>query len=237
MPEANLGATSNRLLSLLTEEERTRLEPHLQFVTLNQGDLIFEAGEPARRVFFPESGVVSVVCTSAEGLSVEIGMVGCEGMAGLSVVLGDGETANRRAVMQVAGEGFLLDSDELRRELEQCGNFQRVLLRYAQGYLSFVAQSVFCQAFHGIDERLARWLIECGHRAKSDELHLTQEYVAEVIGVRRSGVTEALGRLKEKGLVGLARGAVTILDARGLEEASCECSRVIRSEFVRLFGT
>ena len=236
MTEADPRPTSNRLLALLTEEEWAGLAPHLRRVPLRQGQVVFEAGETTRRVCFPESGVVSVVCISAEGLSVEIGTVGREGLAGLSVVLGDGEPANRRAVVQVGGEGLVLDADVLRAEMERCANFRRVLLRYAQAYLTFVAQSAYCQAFHRLDERLARWLIECRHRADSDELRLTQEYAAQVIGVRRAGVTEAMGRLRDVGALAHRRGVITVLDPERLERAACECWRVIRAEFNRLLG-
>ena len=236
MPETESRATENRLLSLLTDEERARLSPSLEQVTLRQGDVIFHMGEPVRRACFPDGGVISVVCASAGGESVEIGMVGYEGVSGLSALLGDGVPHNRRAVVQVAGRGWMIEADALRREFKLGGHFQGVLLRYAQAYHTLVSQSVFCQAFHHIDERLARWLLECRSRTGSDELPLTQEYVAEIIGVRRAGVTEAVGRLKGKGVIEHARGALTVADRQGLEAAACECHGIIRAEFERLFG-
>ena len=130
----------------------------------------------------------------------------------------------------------MLQADALRREFKPGGHFQGVLLRYAQAYHTLVSQSVFCQAFHHIDERLARWLLECRSRTESDKLPLTQEYVAEIIGVRRASVTEAVGRLTERGVIAHARGAITVTDLEGLEAAACECHGIIRAEFERLFG-
>ncbi len=237
MPESNSRATENALLSLLTDEERARLSPSLEPVTLCQGDVIFRMGEPIERVCFPDSGIVSITSVSEHGESVEIGMVGYEGVAGLTSALGDGVPHNRRAVVQVAGGGRVLEAEALRREFKRGGPFQGVLLRYAQAYLTLVAQSVFCQAFHNIEERLARWLVECRFRTNSDELPLTHEYIAEIIGVRRAGVTEAVGRLRERGVIEHARGAITVVDREGLEAAACGCHGIIRSEFDRLFGT
>lgn len=236
MAESESGVTTNRLLALLTEEERERLSPEILSVNLNRGDVIFHAEETIERVCFPDGGMVSVVSISEAGESVEIGMVGYEGAVGLSVVLGDGHPRNRRAVVQMAGAGRMISTHTLRQEFKRCGRFQDVMLRYAQAYLTVVTQSVFCQAFHKLDERLARWLIECRFRANSDELHLTQEYLAEMIGVRRAGVTEAVGRLEAKGAITRRRGALTIIDKEGLEDSACECCQIIRSEFDRLFG-
>ena len=193
--------------------------------------------EPIERVCFPDAGIVSIVTVSAGGESVEIGMVGYEGVAGLPAVLGDGVAHNRRAVVQVAGRGRMVKADALRREFKRGGPFQDVLLRYAQAYFTLVAQSVFCQAFHNINERLARWLVECRFRTKSNELRLTQEYIAEIIGIRRAGVTEAVGRLTNSGVIGHTRGAITVVDQEVLEAAACECRDIIRAEFERLFGT
>lgn len=150
-------------------------------------------------------------------------MVGYEGVSGLSVVLGDGYPRNRRSVVQLEGAGRMISTLALRAEFKRCGRFQEVLLRYSQAYLTVVTQSVFCQAFHSLDERLARWLVESRMRVRSDELHLTQEYLAEMIGVRRAGVSEAIGRLEAKGVIAPRRGVVMITDREGLERTACEC--------------
>jgi CRP-like cAMP-binding protein len=235
MPESNSRATENRLLALLTDEERERLSPSLEPVTLPQGRVIFRMDEPIERVCFPDSGIVSVVSMSESGESVEIGMVGREGAAGISAVLGNGLPRNQRAVVQVTGGGRMIKADALRREFGRGGRFQDVLLRYAQAYLTLVSQSVFCQAFHHLDARLARWLVECRFRTESNELPLTHEYIAEIIGVRRAGVTEALGRLRDRGVIAHTRGVITIVNQEGLKAAACECPGIIRSEFDRLF--
>ncbi|MDQ3817097.1 MAG: Crp/Fnr family transcriptional regulator [Acidobacteriota bacterium] len=236
MAEALMAATTNRLLSLLNSDERERLLPDMRHVTLNQGDVIFREEERINEVCFPDSGIVSIVCTSEKGESVEIGMVGYEGAAGLSVVLGEGFARNRRAVVQLAGSGRMIGRRALLNEFKRCGPFQGLMLRYAHAYLTTVTQSVFCQAYHRLDERLARWLLECRFRAKADELRLTHEYLAEMIGVRRAGVTEAMADLVTKGAVSQTRGVITIVDRGKLEEAACECCRIIRSEFEDLFG-
>jgi CRP-like cAMP-binding protein len=234
--KADSGATTNRLLALLTDEERKRLLPELRPVKLNQGDLIFDADEPVEQVCFPDIGMISIVSISEDGESVEIGMVGYEGAAGLSVVLGDGHPRNRRAVVQISGAGRMINAGALRQEFNRCGRFQEVMLLYAQAYLTVIPQSVFCQAFHKLEERLARWLVECQFRARSNEFHLTQEYMAEMIGVRRAGVTEAIGRLEAREIIKHRRSTVTIIDQEKLEASACECCRIIRSEFDRLFG-
>lgn len=231
------AVTDNRLLSLISDEERQRLLPDLRHLTLEQGRVSFHEDEPLREVVFPYSGVISVVSTSSEGQSVEVGMVGYEGVSGLSVVLGDGKSINRRGVVQVAGGGWALSADALRREFERCGRFQQVLLLYTQAYLTVVTQSVFCQTYHGLGERLARWLIECRFRTKSDHLRLTHEYISEMLGVRRAGVSEAVAKLEQTGLIRHARGEVTILNRAGLAAAACECCRAIHAEFERLFST
>lgn len=233
---SNSGMTTNRLLALLAPDERERLLPDLRHVRLNRGDILFRMDEPIAEVCFPDSGMISVVSISEEGQSVEVGMIGYEGAVGLSVVLGDAHPRNRRAVVQVPGDGRMISSQALLREFRHCGNFQQVMLRYAQAYLTVVMQSVLCQAYHRLDERLARWLLECRFRSKSDELHLTQEYMAEMIGVRRAGVTEALGRLVAKGVINRSRGTVKIIDPEKLAACTCECCQVIRSEFEALFG-
>ena len=170
MPDTESRATKNRLLSLLTDEEKARLSPSLGRAALHEGRVIFQMGEPVEWAYFPDGGIISVVCASAGGESVEVGMVGYEGVAGLPALLGDGVPHNKRAVVQVAGSGWVIEAGALRREFKPGGHFQGVLLRYAQAYHTLVSQSVFCQAFHHIDERLARWLLECQWRIESDEL-------------------------------------------------------------------
>jgi len=228
--------TENRLLNSLTAEERERLSPHLRPVTLPVGEVVYHADELIRRVYFPADGIVSVVTTSRSGESIEIAMVGREGAAGLPVVLGDGVAHNRRAVVQVESTGIMMERDAAREEFKRCGRFQEVLLRYAQAYLTQISQSVFCQRYHVSDVRLARWLVECQQRTKSSEFHLTHDYISEVLGIRRAGVTTALKDLSGKGFIKHSRGLIKILDQEGLEAFACECVEIIRAEFDRLFS-
>ena len=234
--ESRIGQTENKLLALLPDEERARLSPFLEFVSLAHGEVIFEPEEPIRQVCFPQSGIISIVAPSESGASVEVAMVGAEGVTGIAALLGDGIPQNRRAVVQLDATGMLIRADVLRREFYRGGRLQELLLRYEQTYLTQVTQSVLCQCFHHLEERLARWLLECRLRTNSDELRLTQEYIAQMIGVRRAGVSGAVSQLKERGLIEHTRGTVWLIDQSGLEAAACECFQVIRSEFVRLFG-
>jgi CRP-like cAMP-binding protein len=234
--ESQIGLTGNKLLALLPDEERARLQPFLEFAALAHGEVIFEPDEPLRRVCFPLSGIVSIVAPSENGGSVEVAMVGAEGVTGIPTLLGDGLSQNNRAVVQVDATGLLIRADVLRREFYRGGQLQELLLRYAQTYLTQITQSVLCQCFHHLEERLARWLLECQFRTNSNELHLTQEYISQMIGVRRAGVSGAAARLKERGCIEHTRGTVWIIDQEGLEASACECFQVIRAEFTRLFG-
>jgi CRP-like cAMP-binding protein len=234
--ESRIGQTENKLLALLPDEERERLLPFLEYVELAHGEIIFEPDEPIRQVFFPQSGIVSIVAPSESGVSVEVAMVGAEGATGIVALLGDSLPHNRRAVVQVDATGMLLRADVLKREFYHGGGrLPELLLRYAQTYCTQITQSVLCQCFHHIEERLARWLLECQFRTNLNELHLTQEYIAQMIGVRRAGVSGAVSQLKERGLIEHTRGTVWIIDQRGLEASACECFQVIRAEFARLF--
>jgi CRP-like cAMP-binding protein len=234
--ESRIGQTENKLLALLPDEERDRLQPFLEFVACAHGEVIFEPDEPVQRAFFPQSGIVSIVAPSESGTSVEVAMVGAEGLTGITAILGDGLTQNQRAVVQIDATGMLIHADVLRREFYRGGRFQELLLRYGQIYLTQITQSVLCQCFHHLVERLARWLLECRFRTNSNELHLTQEFVAQMIGVRRAGVSGAVSQLKERGVIEHTRGTIWIIDQEGLEASACECFQVIRAEFARFFG-
>lgn len=234
--ESRVGMSENKLLALLPDEESARLLPFLEFAVLTHGEVIFEPDEPIRRLCFPLSGIISIVAPSENGTSVEVAMVGAEGVTGMAALWGDGLSQNSRAVVQVDATAMLIRADVLRGEFYRGGRLQELLLRYAQTYLTQVTQSVLCQCFHHIEERLARWLLECQFRTNSNELRLTQEYIAQMIGVRRAGVSSAVSQLKERGLIEHARGTVWIIDQAGLEASACECFQVIRAEFTRLFG-
>ena len=226
---------ANRMLNQLPPEEYERLSPHLEPVTLSRGDVLHYPQDPVSHVYFPNCGTVSVVATFADGGGVEVGLVGNEGVFGINVVLGS-VTTPHEAIVQLAGDGVRSSSDALRREFKRGGQVQDLLLRYTQAFIVQIAQTAACNKVHPLDGRLARWLLMSCDRAPGRELELTHEFMAVMLGTRRSGVTEAAGRLQDEGLIRYRRGHVTVLDRRGLEAVSCECYPVVKREFERLLG-
>ena len=230
---ANGSSTANQILNQLPPEEYERLSPHLEPVTLSRGDVLHYPQDPVSHVYFPNSGTVSVMATFADGGGVEVGLVGNEGVFGINVVLGS-VTTPHEAMVQLPGDGVRASSDALRREFKQGGQLQDLLLRYTQAFIVQIAQTAACNKVHPLDGRLSRWLLMTCDRATGNELELTHEFIAFMLGTRRAGVTEAAGRLQDTGLIRYRRGHVTILDRRGLEAASCECYPVVKKEFDRL---
>jgi CRP-like cAMP-binding protein len=232
---ANGSPTANRILNQLPPEEYERLSPHLEPVTLSLGDVLHYPQDPVSHVYFPNSGTVSVIATFADGGGVEVGLVGNEGLFGINVVLGS-VTTPHEAIVQLSGEGVRASSDVLRREFKQGGQLQDLLLRYTQAFIVQIAQTAACNKVHPLDGRLARWLLMTSDRATGAEMEMTHEFIAFMLGTRRAGVTEAAGRLQDRGWIRYRRGRVTVLDRRGLEAASCECYPVVKKEFDRLLG-
>jgi len=232
---ANSPPTANRILKQLPPEEYERLSPHLEPVTLSHGDVLYYPQEPVSHVYFPNSGTVSVIATFADGGGIEVGVVGNEGVFGINVVLGS-VTTPHEALVQQPGDCVRVSSEVLRREFKQGGQLQDLLLRYTQAFIVQIAQTAACNKVHPLDGRLARWLLMTCDRATGQELELTHEFMAVMLGTRRAGVTEAAGRLQDTGLISYRRGRVTILDHRGLEAVSCECYPVVKKEFERLLG-
>lgn len=227
--------TSNRVLNSLTRSEYEYLTPHLERVNLKSGDVLCRPEEPITHVYFPNRGVVSLVSVFEGGGMVEVGMVGNEGMFGVCVFLGS-LTTPLLAQVQVPGEGFRMRADVLKREFAKGGVLQDMLLRYTQAFLTQVAQTAACNRAHTLEGRLAKWLLMCQDRAQSKELELTHEFISEMLGIRRAGVTEAANLLREAGLIHYRRGHVTITDRAGLEAESCECYPLMKREFARLVG-
>jgi CRP-like cAMP-binding protein len=225
--------TSNRILNALTRPEYEHLALYLEPVTLWLGEVLYQPDQPITHVYFPNRGTVSIVAGFEDGGSVEVGMVGNEGMFGVSVFLGS-ISSPLRACVQLPGEAMRMRSDVLKREFRKGGQFQDLLLRYTQAFITQVAQTAACNRAHNIDGRLARWLLMCQDRARSVELELTQEYIAQMLGTRRAGVTEAAGLLQRAGLISYRRGQITIVDRAGLEAKSCECYQLVRKELARL---
>ncbi|HEX8709379.1 MAG TPA: Crp/Fnr family transcriptional regulator [Pyrinomonadaceae bacterium] len=227
--------TSNRVLNALPPAEYERLSPYLEAVPLPLGEILYRPEEIITHVYFPNRGTVSVLCVLEDGRMVEAGMVGNEGMFGVSVFLGS-ITTPLQAVVQLPGDALRMRADVLRQEFGKCGEFQDLLLRYTQAFLIQIAQTAACNRAHPIDGRMARWLLMCHDRAGSGELALTHEFIATMLGSRRSGVTEAAIKLQDDGVIKYRRGHVKILDRQGLEAVSCECYPVVKREFDRLLG-
>jgi CRP-like cAMP-binding protein len=232
---ADPHAHANRLLGLLPRADYQRLLPHLQAVPLEYRQSLYQANKPIGFVYFIETGVGSLVNTMANGQAAEVGTIGSEGMVGLPLVLGDNQ-APTSVYIQVPGAGLRMKATLFKRELGQSASMRVALLRYAHAFFNQVAQSAACNHFHNIQQRTCRWMLMTHDRMQSDEFLLTQEFLAMMLGVQRTGVTAAAGALQRAGLIRYRRGVVTILDRRSLERLSCECYRVSKLEFDRLLG-
>ena len=220
---------ANQLLAALPGDEYQRLAPELEQTELAFAATIYEPGDPLRHVFFPVSGIVSILAGRAGQDMLEVAVVGNEGMVGLPVFMGV-ERARARAVVQAAGTALRLNAAALRRECQRGGVLFRLLLRYTQSLLTQVTQSAACNRFHLLEARLARWLLMAHDRMDTDEFQLTQEFLSNMLGVRREGVNRAAGRLQRRGLISYSRGHLTIRDRAGLEAAACPCYLIIRRE-------
>ncbi|NNJ78116.1 MAG: Crp/Fnr family transcriptional regulator [Xanthomonadales bacterium] len=223
----------NHLLAALPAEERMRLFPRLEFVPMPLGEVVCEPGMPMRHVYFPTTCIVSLLYVMEDGASAEIAVVGNEGIVGISVFMG-GETTTSRAVVQSAGHAYRLKGQLLKDAFFLAGPMQLLLLRYTQALLTQMAQTAVCNRHHSVDQQLCRWLLLSLDRLSSNELKMTQELIANMLGVRREGVTEAAGKLQRAGLIHYSRGKITVLDRPGLEARVCECYRVVKDEFDRL---
>lgn len=226
---------SNRLLELLDPKDFEMLRPHLEPVKFDYRMPLYEANEEIRFVYFPISGVASLVNTMIDGSAAEVGTVGNEGMVGLPIILGD-SVAPTSAYIQVPGDGLRLTAVSLRTALERSSTTRAVMLRYAHALFNQVAQSAACNNFHNLQQRCCRWMLMTHDRVQSDEFMLTQEFLAMMLGVQRTSVNFAAGKLRRLKLLKYQRGHVTILDRKGLEKRSCECYDVSKREFDRLLG-
>lgn len=230
------AATKNQLLAALLNQEYEHLRPHLERVDLALGDVIYFAGVDIEHVYFPETSVVSLLSTMENGATTEVGLVGREGMLGLTVFLG-GALTPEEALVQLAGSAMKMKASVLREELRLGSPLQMLLLRYTRSLLMLISQSVACSQHHSLEQRFARWILMMHDYSESDRLLLTHEMVASMIGTRRAGVTIASLALKERKLIDAGRGWVNIQDRPGLEAAACECYPLIREEFTRLHNS
>jgi CRP-like cAMP-binding protein len=229
----DLHGQSNRLLGSLPAEEYQRIYPYLELVTLSTGQVIYEIGEFIPYVYFPQNCIVSLVSILENGSTIEVGLVGNEGMVGIPVILG-GFTRAHQAFVQVPNDALRMKAEILKTEFDRGGAFQGLLLRYVQALFTQVSQTAVCNRFHPVEKRLARWLLLVSYYLQSEEFFLTQEFIGQMLGVHRSGVTVAAGLLSQAGLIQYTRGKITICDRNTLEAFSCECYSVIRDEFSRL---
>jgi CRP-like cAMP-binding protein len=225
----------NHLLAALPASEFRELKACLTTVDLRAKDRLAEPNRPIETVYFPLDAVLSMAAVDRDGEAVEVGSVGCEGMAGVAVLLG-AEQSTSRMVVQIGGQAERMDAAVLRREAGHNDHFRRLLFLYVQAFMTQIAQSTACNRLHAAEQRLARWLLICRDRVGRDEMPITQETMAVMLGVRRATVTEAASKLQREGLIRYRRGVVAIMDRPGLEATTCECYGIVREEFDRLLG-
>jgi CRP-like cAMP-binding protein len=233
--DAAADGRGNRLLAALPDNERERLAAHLAPVELTIRQPLYEPGKPIEHVYFPIDAVLSVLAVMDDGQAVEVATVGNEGMVGIPIFLGVSVSPGL-AFCQVPGQCWQMAAGTFRELATGAGAFQQVLQRYTYAFFTQISQGSACNRLHGMDQRLARWLLLTHDRVGRDQFPLTQEFMAQMLGVRRATVTEAAGRLQQAGLVTYSRAIVTIADRKGLEAAACECYRIISDEHARLIG-
>jgi CRP-like cAMP-binding protein len=226
----------NQLLAALPESERTRVLPLLDPVEMPLGKVLFESGSSITHVYFPTTSIVSLLHVMEDGASAEIAVVGYEGLVGIALFMG-GISTPSRAVVQSAGRGFRLKADVMKQEFNRAGSMMHLLLRYTQALITQKAQTAACNRHHSLDQQLCRWLLLSLDRLRGNELVMIQELIANMLGVRREGVTEAAGHLQQAGLIQYQRGHITVLDRAGIERRSCECYAVVKKEYDRLLPT
>jgi CRP-like cAMP-binding protein len=231
---AQAKSPSNRLLGVLPKEDLARLQPHLELVPLPLGWVVYESGGAQGYVYFPTTAIVSLLYVMQDGASAEIAVVGDDGLVGISLFMG-GETTPSRAVVQSEGQGYRLKASILKAEFERGGALQHTLLRYTQALITQMAQTAVCNRHHTVEQQLCRWLLLSLDRLPTSELVMTQELIANMLGVRREGVTQAAGKLQDAGIIEYSRGRINVHDRPRLEKLVCECYEVVRRETDRLF--
>ena len=225
--------TQNHLLAALPAEVSERIFPHLELISMPLGEVLYESGGELRHVYFPTTAIVSLHYVMENGASSEISGVGNEGVVGISLFMG-GNTTSSLATVYTGGYGYRLKAKLLTEEFNRAGPMMHLLLRYTQALMTQMSQTAACNRHHSIEQQLCRWLLLTLDRLPSNELTMTQELIASMLGVRREGITEAAGNLQRAGLISYRRGHITVLDRSGLEAHACECYEVVRKEFHRL---
>ncbi|MGB9181868.1 MAG: Crp/Fnr family transcriptional regulator [Pyrinomonadaceae bacterium] len=225
----------NRLLAALPIEEYERLRPSLEHVSFALGEVVYESGGQLEHVYFPTTSIISLLYVMENGSSAEMGLAGNEGVIGIALFMGGGTMPNR-AVVQSAGRAVRMKARALQTEFALGSKFQQLLLRYTQALITQISQTAVCNRLHAVEQQLCRWLLLSHDRVQADELVMTQELIADMLGVRREGVTVAAGQLQDAGAISYVRGRIKILDRQKLEAIACECYKVVKDEFDRLLG-
>ena len=228
-------ALKNHLLATLPKEEFVRLKPDLELISLPLGKVIYESGDKMTHIYFPTTAIISMLYIMENGATAEIGIAGNNGLIGAALFMG-GELTSSRAVVQSIGDSIRIKAKALQTEFDRGGLFQKLLLRYTQSLMTQISQTAVCNRLHTVDQQLCRWLLINHDQLETNKLVMTQELIANMLGVRREGVTIAAKKLQEKGLIKYARGTITMLDRKGLEDAACECYQVVMEEYNRLLG-
>ena len=228
-------ALKNHLLAGISKEELGRLLPNLRPVSLPLGEVLYESGELLDYVYFPTTAIISLLYIMENGSSAEIGVVGNDGMVGIAIFMG-GNTTPNRALVQSAGKAFKMKAGLMKDEFTRGGRFHNICLRYTQALITQISQTAVCNRLHSVDQQLCRWLLLSHDRLPSNRIVMTQDLIANMLGVRREGITHAARRLQKDGYIRYVRGDMTILNRKGLEASVCECYQVVRTEYDRLLG-
>jgi CRP-like cAMP-binding protein len=225
----------NHLLAALPPEEYQRLRPFLEPVAFPLGKVVYQSGQQIDYIYFPTTSMVSLLYTLADGMTAQVGLTGNEGVVGVALFLG-GESTPNQSVVQIGGSAYRLSAPVAQAEFKRGETFQDLLLRYTQALITQISQTAICNRLHPVEQRFCRWLLLSHDRVEANELKMTQELIATMLGGRRESVTVAAGRLQDAGLIQYTRGNITILDRAGLEATVCECYGVVRAEYQRMLG-
>ncbi|GAB4386118.1 MAG: Crp/Fnr family transcriptional regulator [Elainellaceae cyanobacterium] len=229
-------AIENRLLTALPHELYRKFAPDLKKVALQRGEHLHRPGEPINTLYFPLDCVISITITTCDGATAETGLVGRREVVGINAFMGGRETTQTTYIVQVPGSAMKIDARVLSEEFDRNQHLRSVMLRYTQAFIAQISQTTACNSLHKLDQRLARWLLEVHDRLETDKINLTQEFMADMLGVRRAGVTQTAQKLQESGLIHYRRGQVQVLDRSGLENYACECFQTVKDEYDRLLG-
>jgi CRP-like cAMP-binding protein len=232
---SNLSPKQNLLLAALPSADYEKLLPELELVRMELGHSLYESGSHLEHVYFPVEGIVSLLYVTEGGNSAELAVVGCEGMIGVSLFMG-GETTPNRAIVQSTCKAYRLPAASLKAHFAEGGALQLILLKFTQALITQISQTAVCNLHHSVDQQLCRWLLLSLDRLPENKLQMTQELIANMLGVRRQGVTESAGKLEREGLITYSRGLITVLDRPGLEKRACECYSVVKTETDRLLA-